>query len=179
MIKSAEIFPIGYVAKTHGIKGELNARLDTEYNPEDFRFVVFELDSIFIPFEIEYSRGKGEDNRLVKLKDVDTVEEARDFVGKTMYVLMRELREHPDFARSDEEEDGMYLSDLVGYTLFDENGTKVGEITGYNDDTLNYLLEVLTDDGRKIYIPYVDEWLISFNREDKSISFDLPNGITD
>ncbi|MDE6395665.1 MAG: 16S rRNA processing protein RimM, partial [Muribaculaceae bacterium] len=42
MITLKELYPIGYVAKTHGIKGELNVSLDTEFNPEDFKFLVFE-----------------------------------------------------------------------------------------------------------------------------------------
>ena len=179
MITLSELYPIGYVTKTHGIKGELNVRLDTDFNPEDFRFAVFDMDSIFVPFEIDYSRGKGDDIRLVRLEGVDSVEEARSFVAKTFYVLLRELKEHPGYDDASADEQGLYLSDLVGYDLFDENGERVGEIVGYNDDTQNYLLEVKLPDGRKIYIPYVDEWLVDLNQDENRIAFTLPNGIID
>lgn len=59
MITLSELYPIGYVSKTHGINGELNVQLDTDYNPEDFRFLVFEIDSTYIPFEVGNSRGQG------------------------------------------------------------------------------------------------------------------------
>lgn len=176
MIRLSELYPIGYVQKTHGIKGELNVALDTQYNPEDFRFVIFELDAIFVPFQVESSRGGGEANRLVRLRDIDTLEESKQFVGKTVYVLLRELKAHPDF-EPDSESDGLYLSDLVGYDLFDENGNGVGEIVAFNDDTLNLLLEVLLPDGRKVYVPYVDDWLVDLNQDKKTITLALPNGL--
>lgn len=172
MITISEIYPIGYVSKTHGINGELNIQLDTDYNPEDFRFMVFEIDSTYIPFEVDNSRGQGAANRLVSLVDVDTIEEARTFVGKTAYVLKREL---PDSASDDDE--GFYLSDLVGGVLRNADGSDVGHITGFNDDTANYLLEVELPDGRHEYIPYVDDWVTDFNPDGMILTMNLPNGL--
>ena len=97
MITLQELYPIGYVAKTHGIKGELNVSLDTEFNPEDFKFLVFDVDGIFVPFPILSVRGRGADNRLVSVEGVLSDSEARALVGKTAYVLLRELKEHPDW----------------------------------------------------------------------------------
>ena len=175
MITSKELYPIGFVSKTHGIKGELNVQLDTQYNPEDFHFLVFDIDSIFIPFEIENSRGKGDANRLVLLKGVTDVQEAKEFCGKTVYILLSELSKHPDY--SEEQEGGLYLSDLIGFKVYDETDTNIGEVVGFNDDTQNYLLEILRPNGTKVFIPYVDEWLLNINLETKTITFDLPNGL--
>lgn len=177
MISAQDLFPIGYVGKTHGIRGELNIQLDTEFNPEDFRFLIFDIDNTFVPFAVEQSRGKGDANRLVQLEDVNSVEEARQFVGKTVYVLMSEVKEHPDYDESDDS--GFYLSDLTGFTLADENGKTVGTVTGFNDDTQNYLLEVELPDGRKVYIPYVDSWVVDLDRDRHTISLNLPNGLID
>lgn len=178
MIKASDLFAIGYVAKTHGIRGEMNVSLDTEFNPEDFRFLIFDIDSIFVPFQVESSRGNAIANRLIALKGVETVDEAKTFVGKTVYVLLSELREHPAY-NSSEEEEGLYLSDLVGYTLKDESGCVVGTITGFNDDTQNYLLEVLRPDGAKVLIPYVDEWILELNQDNKTLMVELPEGLLD
>lgn len=177
MITAKEIYPIGYVSKTHGIKGELNIQLDTQYNPEDFRFLVFEMDAIYVPFEIVSSRGQGVANRLVSLEGVDTVEEGRAFVGKTVYVLQRELIEHPCYEGGEDGEEGLYLSDLIGYVLKDVSGNRIGEIIGFNDDTQNYLLEIQLQDGRKGFVPYVDDWVTDLNQDEHSISFDLPDGL--
>lgn len=177
MIEATDLFAIGYVAKTHGIKGELNVRLDTDYNPEDFRFVIFEIDSLFVPFVVESSRGNADASRLVTLKDVDSIEEAKAFVGKTVYVLKSEVQSLR--GDGDEPDDGMYLSDLVGYTLLDDAGTKVGEIVGFNDDTQNFLLEVRTDDRRDVLVPYVDEWVLNLDQDAKTIQCSLPTGLLD
>lgn len=172
MITLSELYPIGYVSKTHGTCGELNVQLDTDYNPEDFRFVVFDIDSTFIPFEVVNSRGQGAANRLVALSEVDSVEEAKTFVGKTIYVLKREL---PTDAEDDDE--GFYLGDLVGGTLRNETGDVVGRIVGYNDDTANYLLEIELPDGRHVYIPYVDDWVTDIDPDEPSLTMNMPNGL--
>lgn len=177
MITAELLYPIGYVVKTHGVKGELNISLDTDFDPGDFRFLVFDIDSIFVPFKVISSRGKSEDNKLVTLEDVDTVEEAREFTGKTAYILKRELENHPDYDETEDE--GIYLSDLIGFNIFDEDGNDVGTIIGYNDDTQNYLLEVKLPDGREVFVPYVDEWLVDFDRDRKIIKFSLPKGLID
>lgn len=176
MISNDSVYPIGYVCKTHGIRGELNVRLDTEYNPEDFRFLVFDIENILVPFVISQARGNGHDSRLVSLEGVDTVEEAAAFVGKTVYVLRSELMEHPDYD-AEEDEEGIYLSDLVGYSITDEHNNRIGTVTGYNDDTENYLLEVSLTEGKSVYIPFVEEWIVSLDNENKTLSLDLPNGL--
>ncbi len=176
MITVKELYPIGYVAKTHGIKGELNISLDTEFNPEDFKFLVFDVEGIFVPFPIKSVRGRGVDNRLVSVEGVISDSDARALVGKTAYVLMRELREHPDWT---EEEGGMYLSDMIGFDVIDENSKPLGKIIGFNDDTSNWLLEVELKDGQKVFIPYVEDWIISFDPDKKTLCVDLPNGLID
>ena len=176
MITLQELYPIGYVAKTHGIKGELNVSLDTEFNPEDFKFLVFDVDGIFVPFPILSVRGRGADNRLVSVEGVLSDSEARALVGKTAYVLLRELKEHPDW---DEETGGMYLSDMIGFELIDEKSKPIGKIIEYNDDTSNWLLEIELADGRKVFIPYVEDWIVGFDPEKKTLCVDLPNGLLD
>ncbi|MDE6397135.1 MAG: ribosome maturation factor RimM [Muribaculaceae bacterium] len=174
MITLKELYPIGYVAKTHVIKGELNVSLDTEFNPEDFKFLVFEVDGIFVPFPILGVRGRGANNRLVSVEGVLSDSDARALVGKTVYVLQRELKAHPDW---NEEEEGMYLSDMIGFEMVDENSRPVGKIIGFNDDTSNWLLEIEMPDGRKVFVPYVEEWIVGFDPENRTISVNLPNGL--
>ena len=170
-----KLYPIGTIKKTHGIKGELNIALDSPYNPEDFRFLVFDIDGATIPFEIVSSRGNGESSRLVTLDGIDSVDEAKNFVGKTVYVLMSELEKLPQY----EEEDSFYLSDLIGFSILDEKGDYIGKIVGFNDDTQNYLLEVEKPDASTAFIPYVDEWLDTFDTEKKIITMNLPEGLLD
>lgn len=180
MITSKDIFPIGYVAKTHGIKGELNMRLDTDYDPADFRFLVFDIDSINVPFEVTNVRGNGTDNRIISLKGVNDVDDAKMFAGKTAYVLIDELHRHPEYnASEDDGEEAMYLSDLIGFTLTDDNGKILGKIIGFNDDTQNFLLEVELSDRRKEFVPYVDEWVVDLDRDNRTLSLNLPIGLID
>lgn len=175
MITIKELYHIGYVAKTHGIKGELNIALDTEFNPEDFKFLVFEVDGIYVPFPIISVRGQNDSYRLVSIEGVENDGEARVFVGKTAYVLIRELKDGHQLG--EDESNGIYLSDLIGYNLVDENDTVLGEIIGFNDDTANWLLEIKLPDGSTQFIPYVEDWVTEFNPDRKTFGVNLPNGL--
>lgn len=176
MISVDGLVPIGFVSKTHGIKGELNVALETDYLPEDFRFLFFDIDGCYIPFAVESSRGNSETNRLVSLKGVDSVEEARAFAGKTVYVDKAALMQHPLYAE-EAADTNLYLSDLVGYHITDSDDRSVGKVTGFNDDTQNYLLEVETNQGANVFIPFVDEWIIDLDTENKTLKLNLPEGL--
>lgn len=175
MITLKELYPIGYVAKTHGIKGELNIALDTEFNPEDFKFLVFDVDGIFVPFPIVNVRGQNDSYRLVSIEGVEDDGDAKAFVGKTVYVLTRELKDSHLIA--EDENSGIYLSDLIGYDLVDENENVLGEIIGFNDDTANWLLEIKLPDGSTRFIPYVEDWVTEFDPDRKTFGVNLPNGL--
>lgn len=175
MISSQDLFPIGYVSKTHGTKGELNVKLDTVYNPEDFKFLIFNLDDTFIPFKTISSRGNNDSSRLVLLDNINNIDEARDFVGKTVYVLEKEIHNHPLY-NDENQEDGIYLSDLIGYKVV-LNSAKSGVITNFNDETQNYLLEIELGADNKILIPYVEDWLVEIDTENKTIEFEVPEDL--
>ena len=178
MISFPELTAIGFISKTNGIKGELTLQLDTEYDPKDFRFLIFEIENIFVPFSLASSRGNSVNNRIISLEGVEDIEDAKDFAGKTAYVLKSELESNPLYKEMNpENEETLYLSDLVGFQIFNSNKKSIGEIVGYNDDTQNFLLEVESSKGETFYVPYIEEWLIDFDVNNKTISFDLPEGL--
>lgn len=177
MLTSDLLIPIGYIAKTHGIKGELNVVFDSFFYSDDLKFAVCEIDSIFVPFVIESSRGNSSTNRLVKFKDIDNAIQAKEFVGKTFYALKRELENFPEYREILDNDENFYLSDLIGYSLLDPAGKRLGEIIGFNDDTQNFLLEIALNNGSEVYIPFVPEWITEFNHDPKSLKIDLPKGL--
>lgn len=178
MITANELYAIGFVRKTHGIKGELNIILDTVYDADGLKFLVFDIDSIFVPFLINSLRTNTADSCLVTLKGIDNVEDAKQFTGKTVFALRSEIKEQNGLEEDDDSEN-MYLSDLVGYCAYDGKGDKIGDITGFNDDTSNILLEISRPDGQTVLVPFVDDWIENLDREKRAITLWLPEGLID
>ena len=74
-------------------------------------------------------------------------------------------------------EDGsFYLEDLVGFTIFTEDGP-VGEITGYDDSTDNLLFEVRAKNGSEVLVPAVGDMITEIDEDARTVTMDLPGGL--
>ena len=109
-----DYFEIGHIDNTHGLKGELKVR---SYSSTIKRFE--ELNSILIQngndydnYEIEKVRYQN-DIVLLKLKDVDIIEDAEKLKGKSIYIK-RENAKSLD-------EDEYYIADLLGSEVYEED----------------------------------------------------------
>lgn len=168
MILQSQLYPIGHVQKTHGIKGELAIFLTSDFDSLDFEYFVFELDGILVPFFIREWRFKTSETALVKLERVEDEIAGKDFVGKTIY-LPKELMPVPD-------EDVIDIQFYTGYRVEDAVLGEIGEINGVDDTTENVLFEVMHK-GSIILIPAVDDWIVEIDDTNKVIKVELPEGL--
>lgn len=138
MIPQNELAEIGSFAKPHGLRGEMSAVFDSDEVisvVEDARHLFVELDGLMVPFTILSYRPKGSESLLLTLKGIDTQDFASKLTNKPIYIEASLL---PD---TFDDDDTLYLEDLVGFTLLTSDGP-VGIITGYDDSTENLLFEV-------------------------------------
>lgn len=186
MIELHDITAIGKFHKTHALKGELNAVLDidTDFIDPDTPLII-DVDGIFTPFYPDSVRPKGEQSSLVKLHGIDTGEEARSFVNKTIYALRSDLQkfeeEHADDEENDEE--GGYADDFIGYSAVNRlpDGTLVplGRITDLNTQTQNALFIIETPSDNTLYIPVAEEFILGADDETHTLVMSLPEGLTE
>lgn len=173
MIRPDDLTEIGSFHKPHGIKGELSAGFDYEIDPDNLRCVIVEIDGIYVPFFIESWRGRGNERFLIKLEGVDDENSASAFSRHPIYALTNELD-----LEDENDDEGMYLYDMIGFTLFDGN-KPVGVIKDIDDTTENILFHVEDNNGRIIFVPFADDWTESFDQKAKTITMNLPEGILD
>ena len=177
MISQNELKEVGKFQKTHALKGELNALLDIDpdYLAEG-NAIVMDVDGIFEPFYASSVRPKGSQSYLVKLDGIDSEEEAKGFVNKTIYALKNQLAPFLDV-----EEDEIYDDDdLVGYEIIDsDTGEEVGKITHVDTSTENVLFVVETPGGEEVFIPAVEDFISEIDDEGKVIRMNLPEGLVD
>ena len=158
---------IGHIARSHGVKGEVLV-ISEVYAPQLFD----EIDLVHIqntrgdlvPARIESFRVQEKNNRLsffVKFEHVTDRNQAEELKSCPVYVL----REKAEALIDDDE--------AVDYTEFevnDDQGENIGIITGIIENPAHPILEVLTDDRKKLLIPFVDEYISSVD-EDQGIIF--------
>lgn len=171
MITKDDIIEVGYVSKTHGLSGNLDVIVTVDWLDElGVDFIFIEIDGCFIPFYIAEERSKN-NSRLLKLDNIDTKEEAECLIGSTVYVSRDEFDED-ELA----EAEGV---DYTGYTIYDAEGNRVGEIEYVDYDTENVLfcLEETDSAGYQIMIPAVDDFIIEIDDDKQTIIMNIPEGL--
>ncbi len=171
MILDNQLTSIGKVNKTHGIRGELSVFLYADIDMLELKCVVFNIDGIFVPFFINASRPRSLESVLITLEGVENDADASQFVGKEVYALSDDIDE--------EDSDGYYLDDFIGYSIQETNGSIVGVITDYDDSTANVLFLVSTSNNKQLYVPVAPEFFIDIDHDNKIITMDLPAGLVD
>ena len=170
MIRSDEVYRIGRLGKTHGVKGELTFMFDDDvFDRADADYIILETEGILVPFFIEEYRFRSDSTAIIKLEDVDTQERARQYVNCEVYFP------HSITPEADGEEMPSWAS-IVGYSLIDaETGRSVGRIADVDTQTCNTLF--CLEDGR--LIPASEQLITGIDTKAKTITTQLPQGILD
>ena len=168
MIKEDEVYQIGKLGKTHGVKGEISFLFDDDiFDRVDANYLILKVDGIFVPFFIEEYRFRSDANAIMKFEDIDTQERARELTGCEVY-FPREL--------ADSDDDSISWAAIVGFDIIEaESGNKIGRIASVDDTTLNILF--CLEDGR--LIPASEDLITAIDQQARSITMHLPAGLLD
>ena len=172
MIREQEITVIGQTLKPHGINGEISATIDRDIDIAALKCLVFDIDGIYVPFFVGSYRARGSEAVLLTIDGITDETQAAKLCGMDIFALKSDIDEDDET-----ENDGFYISDLVGYQLIDGGNKAVGTITGYDDSTANTLLIIELPDKTTKYVPVADELIEEFDPECKTIKLNLPTGI--
>jgi len=163
---------VGKLGKVHGLLGELKL-----HATETFEQIFFETDHLFIftanqmvPFFIEAIRSNG---GIMKLEGIDTPEEAKGMVGKSIYLQRSEV---PEELLAAEPVSEQMLPFEAGFTIRDEQFGNIGEIIEIVELPMQVLASV-NYKGREILIPLHEHFIKSVNQDQKVIVVSLPEGI--
>ncbi|MBR5087604.1 MAG: 16S rRNA processing protein RimM [Muribaculaceae bacterium] len=167
MITREEIAHIGKFNKPHGIAGEISATILGEAHVlEQCKCFVCNVDGIFVPFFIAAIREKSRDTVLVKIDGINNEIDASMLVNHDIYVLKSEYSQSTD-------RDELPVDFFLNYDVI-INVKYKGRIIDVDDTTANVLFVIKMDDGQKVLIPVVDEFIIDIDTESRCIEMELP-----
>ncbi|HLT06335.1 MAG TPA: ribosome maturation factor RimM [Cyclobacteriaceae bacterium] len=163
-------FQLGYVAKVHGLHGEISIVLDVDYpeDYEDIEHVFVAQGSRLVPLFIEHFVLQPNHKVLAKFEGFDSVEEASKLVGSGLFLPLENL---PPLA-----DDQYYFHELIGFTVYDEVHGELGEVKQIYDLQTQDLLGVVYK-GKEVLIPIQDEVILKVDKAEKKVFCQLPNGL--
>lgn len=164
--------PAGEFNKPHGIKGEISASFDPRVDVGALKCVVAEVNGLFVPFFIDAIRSRGADAVLLTIDGITDENEAKLLSRKPLYLLNGDAA-----LAADDEDDGFYAEDLVGFSALDEDGAVIGKIAGVDSTTANVLFVIDRPDGCEALVPVADEFIDGIDPESATITLRLPDGL--
>lgn len=158
---------IGYISKTHGLKGHVNLRLkeDMFIDDEKITSLFLDINGSQVPYFIEEIKNINQ-GYLVKFESIDSVDLSKKLIGKTAYAL-------DDFIIEDEES----LKYFIGYTVIDSKYGNIGTIVDIDDKTENVVITVAHPSGSEIILPFNDDLLNEIDDDLKTVDLNAPDGL--
>ena len=167
-----DLFQIGYITDTHGLKGEVKVFPTTD---DVRRFDVLE-DTILVTPKGEKISLVAEKARyfknlvILKFKDYDDINDVEKFKKSELYVT----RENAIPL----EEGEYYLKDLYGLKVITDEGEDLGIIddiieTGAND------VYVVKGDSGEVLIPNIKQCVLKVDLENSTMEVHLLDGLRD
>jgi len=163
-----DCYKIGYIAKNHGLKGEVTAIL-TEDLDEAVDTIFLEINHGLVPYFIKKISGT-RTKAIISFEDVTTLDKAALLKGCSLY-LPKDLR--PKLKRGT-----FYNDELIGFSVEDKNLGGLGNVTGVLDSGSNPLLSVMNN-SQEILIPVNAPFIVSIRKTEKKIFVELPDGFLD
>ena len=155
---------IGAIVAPHGVRGEFRVIPLTE-NPDMFRAMKY--------FFLEDGRKMSvisarfhKNVYLVKVNEVNSMDEAELLRGKKVLIDTADL---PPLKK-----DQFYVSDLIGFSAYDEEGSLLGKLKDVLATGSNDVFVVAKADGSEILVPALKANIKEINMAEKSILVKLP-----
>ena len=153
---------VGAISSTHGLKGEVYIYLtsDDPYRFDNLKEVLLDQGSVKRPLIIEYVKYfKG--RPIVKFKGLDKIEDVQKLRGCPLVVRREDAIPL--------EEGEYFIGDLIGCTVYLEDGMVLGELVDVLRTGANDVYIVRKSDGKEILIPVIPECVLEKNPENLRI----------
>jgi len=165
-----DFFYLGKVVKTHGIDGALCGFFDTDdpLRYSDLHAVFINTKLGLLPYSFEDISVNSNGYCIFRLKEIDTIEKAKRFLKKEMYLPLSML---PPLTGND-----FYYHEIIGFSVVDQDHGHIGTIDGVIEQAVQPLFQIIFQE-KEILIPVHNDFIIEVNREKKTIFIKTPDGL--
>jgi len=165
-----QLFELGYLADTHGIKGGLVIVIDAD-EPQHYsklKHLFVKKKNSFLPYFIQSIKIQKNGEGIVTFEDVGSDEAADSLVGSTVHAPVSELPPLKDGQ--------FYFHELPGSTIEDEKLGNIGTIIEVFDTEFQSIVS-FQHQGQEVMFPLHEDLYDRFDRPTKTLFTRLPDGL--
>jgi 16S rRNA processing protein RimM len=163
---------LGRIVKLHGYNGSVTIRLEKNFinNLPEMGSVFLEVEGKPVPFLISNTEYHGSDNLMLTFDGYESAGKVSEFPGCRVFLTNYEITDKGDTIPG--------LNELLGFSVLQNNNIRIGIIDQIIENPGNILLNVLTQKGKKILIPFHPDLIKKLNHGERTIEMDLPEGLS-
>lgn len=165
-----EYLEVGQIVNTNGLKGllKVNPFTDDITRFERLKTIFIEHKKELLEFEIESVRYQKK-QVLLKLKGIDTIEEAEKYREDYLKINRNKEEKLP--------EDTYYIVDLIGLDVYTEDGEILGKLDDVFSTGSNDVYVVKNSEGKQILLPAISDVIKNIDLKQKKIVVNLIEGL--
>lgn len=164
-----DMLQVGAITSTHGLAGEVKVFPTTDDPKRYDHLKEVCLDTGKEMRKLEIQRVKYfKQFVIVKFKGLDRIEEVERYVKKSLFVTRENAVEL--------EEDEYFIADLIGLSVIEEDGKKLGTLTDVLSTGANDVY-VVTEGEREILIPAIGQCILNVDLEQREMKVHLLEGL--
>lgn len=169
-----ECFYLGYTSKVHAKQGELVVKLDVD-QPERYKKLesvlirMHKQDQSLVPFFITHVLLNNDGTLRLQIEDVNTVEQAKELIGKELYLPLTQL---PELTGNK-----FYYHEVTGFKVVDVQKGALGSIIHILEHPTQAIMEISHPSGKEVLIPITDDIIQLVDRATKTITVLAPEGL--
>ncbi len=169
-----DLIKLASVTRPHGIKGEVELNLLSSVEDS---ILDEEMKVWLVPTSPKSKLApEGEEWAIQKLrfgnKAICLFEGIKDRTHLETFLPFDLYLPRDQFPEPDENE--VYLVDLIGMPVYNQEGTKIGKLESFSDNGQQYLFDVRMETGEIVTLPYVDAFFPEINMENRRIVMIAP-----
>jgi len=165
-----ELFQVGIITSTHGVKGEVKVYPTTDdvRRFKKLKDIILDTGKEHVALELE-SVKFFKQMVILKFKGIDTLNDVEKYRQKSLYVT----RANAVRLRKDE----YFIADLMGLKVIDEENKELGTleevmVTGANDV---YVIKLLN--GKELLLPAIKQCILNVDMENKCMQVHVLDGL--
>lgn len=154
---------IGKIIGTHGIKGEVKVKSDSDFKTERFKknnILYVKRGEEMVKITINSHRVHNKFD-LITFNDLTNINDVLDYISRDIYIHKDQL---PELA-----EDEYYYHQLIGLKVCDDNEKTVGEITDVREYPQGAMLILKKSEGGEAMVPFVEVFVKKVDLEKRQV----------
>ena len=165
-----EYFEIGQIVNHFGIKGmvKVNPFTDDISQFEKLKSILLVKDGKLSEVEIEETKYS-KNQVLLKLKGIDTVEDAEKYRGCYLKIARSNSKKLP--------KDTYFIADLLGLTVYTDENILLGKVEDIYNSGANDIYVIKSEDGKQILLPGTKEVIKQIDLEQERITVHIIKGL--